>query len=363
MQSLHSLTKNRTSTLLFMMMLPSVYLFFGPYDQKWAIYVLLFAALVICYWKSISQSAHRKTWILLQLVVVALIGSLYSPWSLALAFYPALTIGLFLPERFIRRFVGLMVMSILLSLVTYHVRQGEEWHFYWLPVVAIIMGLPFIVRMYRRTSIMNEELKMANEEIKRLIKNEERERISRDLHDSIGHTLSLITLKSELMERLIRLNPDEAIEEAKVIQSTSRSVLLQIRELINDMQAVDLEDELQHAVETFEWANITFHQRKRWNIKMITPITRNILGMCLRECITNVLKHSRATNCTVTLDENESSYTISVEDDGEGFSTHGHHNFGSGLHGMNERLLLIGGTLHLQSGSEGTNVSITVPKM
>lgn len=348
-----------------MLILPAIYQLIGPYDQSWAVHLTSFIVLSVCYWQSITQPRFRKAFIILQLLTVSLIGALYSPWNLAFAFYPGLIIGLFLPEHYTRRYTGLMGLCLLVSLTAFFTLHENSWHFYWLPIVITIVTLPFVVRMYRKSLVINQELKVANEEITRLIKNEERQRISRDLHDSVGHTLSLITLKSELMERLIRDNPEEAIEEAKAIQDISRSVLLQIRKLISDMQAVDIEEELKHAEEVFDWAKISFHYEVRFEIDEVSPITRNILGMCLRECITNVLKHSGAKNCTVALRANAGKYVLSVEDNGRGFTLNNNElqDFGNGLHGMKERLLLIGGKIHIDSNSEGTKVAITVPKI
>ncbi|WP_174615801.1 sensor histidine kinase [Virgibacillus ihumii] len=365
MRSILIQKKRRDSALLAMLVLPAVYLFYGPYNEAWAVNLSLFTILAISYWRSITRSTYREIFIVLQILTVGVIGALYSPWSLALAFYPGLIIGVFVPERSIRRYAGLMAVVIFVSILTFFIFRENEWHFYWLPMVIAITAMPFIARIYRRSIMMNHELRNANEEITRLIKNEERQRISRDLHDSVGHTLSLITLKSELMERLIRNNPEEAIEEAKALQSISRSVLLHIRKLISDMQAIDIDEELKHADEVFAWANIILRHDNRCEIEEISSITRNILGMCLRECTTNVLKHSRAKNCTVSLHTNAGKYMLYVNDDGKGFSINDGDtkDFGNGLHGMKERLSLIGGKLQVNTSSKGTNVTIIVPKM
>ncbi|MGP4059447.1 sensor histidine kinase [Halobacillus sp. H74] len=356
--------KRSTTMLMAALILPGIYSLFGPYNWAWAGSLGLFILLAACYWLSIKYHSSRKLFISIQVGIAAVIGALYSPWNLVLGFYPAMVAGIFLSQKSIRVFTGLASVSFAASVFFYYEMQQQEWQFYWVPLVITVLFLPFVVKIYHRSMIMNQELKVANEEITYLIKNEERQRISRDLHDSVGHTLSLITLKSELMERLIREHPEEAIEEANAIQEISRSVLLQVRQLISDMQSVDIEEELEHAVDVFSWADIAFHRKIDCAFEKIPPITRNILGMCLRECITNVLKHSGAKTCTVTLHGNGREYILIIEDDGKGMSLHNEHqkNFGSGIVGMKERLLLIGGTLHIDS-AEGTDVTITVPKM
>lgn len=211
---------------------------------------------------------------------------------------------------------------------------------------------------------MKIKLQGANDEISRLIKNEERQRIARDLHDTLGHTLSLITLKSELVERLIAENPDQASKEARAVQNISRSVLLKVRELISDMQSVDLGEECERAAQICESAGISFKLERNDELSGAPPIIRNILSMCLRECVTNVVKHSGASTCTIHLEEEPGKYILQVRDDGVGMAKENHDQFGSGLLGMKERLLLIEGKLEMAAGqTRGTKITVIVPKV
>ncbi|MFB4166830.1 sensor histidine kinase [Virgibacillus sp. JSM 102003] len=207
-------------------------------------------------------------------------------------------------------------------------------------------------------------MQKANKEITRLVKNAERQRIARDLHDTLGQTLSMITVKSELVERLITKDKEQAIAEVQDVQTISRSILLQVRELVSDMQSITIEDELNHAKSILQSAGIQFIYEKN-TAASIEPTIEHILGMCLRECITNVVNHSNADTCTISLEELQEKLVLVVKDDGKGLDKEytRFDEFGNGVLGMRERLLLIEGEINYESNqSQGTKVTITVPK-
>ena len=182
--------------------------------------------------------------------------------------------------------------------------------------MLVMLALPFGIRAGHKSRELRQKLYVANEEIARLSKNEERERISRDLHDTLGHTLSLITLKSELAEKLITRNPERAIQEVKDIQATSRAALKQVRELVSGMNAVTIRDEMVHAKQILTAAGIGLETNNELDGRLLSPLIDNILGMCLRESVTNVVKHSHARTCKLELLEQPGSLQLIVTDDG-----------------------------------------------
>ncbi|MFK4998618.1 sensor histidine kinase [Bacillus sp. N9] len=206
---------------------------------------------------------------------------------------------------------------------------------------------------------LEKELKEANEQIKNLIKREERVRIARDLHDTLGHTLSLITLQSQLVQRLAEKDPAKVRVEAKEIEMTSRSALRQVRELVSDMRTMTVADELADMQQIFTAARISVHIEGESNVSDMPLLQQNIIGMCLREAATNIVKHSKAEFCYINFSKTKGSYTILVRDNGVGF-TGQEMNKGNGLKGMEERLSLIDARLNVSSRN-GTTVTITVP--
>lgn len=158
---------------------------------------------------------------------------------------------------------------------------------------------------------------------------------------------------------------DEALIEVGDVQRISRTALLQIRELVNDMTSIDIREELRRARHILESAGIETEAQVQIDVDRILPIERNILGMCLRECTTNVVKHSRAGKCSIQLLEENREYRLIVRDNGIGIKNIRSHvrSYGAGLLGMKERLSLIGGTVELDSDDPEyrTKVTIVIP--
>lgn len=334
------------------------------FPQQTGYNYLLFFIIATAHFISIMNAKHRTFFIIVQIVAVALWGAFISPWELSFGFYPALVIGKYPSYRKITGMTVLMAVLFAGSAGFYFLRESNSLYLGWYSILFILFLLPYMVRMIRKSHEIKLRLQHANDEISRLIKNEERQRIARDLHDTLGHTLSLITLKGELVERLIPRNPDQASKEAREVQNISRSVLLQVRELISDMQSIDLDEECQRAAQICESAGISFKLERNDELGGAPPIIRNILSLCLRECVTNVVKHSGARTCAIRLEEEPGRYILQVRDDGVGIVKENHDRFGSGLLGMKERLLLIEGKLEMTiGGTKGTKITIIVPKV
>jgi two-component system sensor histidine kinase DesK len=209
---------------------------------------------------------------------------------------------------------------------------------------------------------LQRDLKQANERIEELIKREERMRISRDLHDTLGHTLSLITLKSQLVTRLIDRDPEKALMEAREIEQTSRAALRQVRELVTGMRTLTVMEELRASERMLESAGIQYKAEGDFRVEGISGLTQNILSMCLKEAVTNIVKHSRADACTIAIEQTSSEIRLAISDNGIGWnsSSEGEPKDGNGLTGMKERLSLIDGSVELSS-SNGMVVQIRIP--
>lgn len=347
------------------LIIPFIYLFCIPFRPAW-FELILFLIFAAGYRQGYVHKKWREMYIIVQIIAVALMGAMDTPWLLTLGLYPAISMSMLASYRRISWMAGIMIAFFCSSSIfIFHEQLSVLWHYEWLPIVLGLIALPYILKVSQRSYEVKIKLQDANIEISRLIKNEERQRISRDLHDTLGHTLSLITLKSELVERLISVHPDQALQEARDVQQISRSTLLQVRELVSDMQSIDIEEEFRRAEEIFHSAGIAFERHNNNSVKT-APIIRNIIGMCLRECVTNVIKHSGANKCSVNLYEEPGEYKLYVQDNGIGMTKDNNRleQFGNGLLGMKERLLLIEGKLELVSDQAwGTKVTITVPKI
>jgi two-component system, NarL family, sensor histidine kinase DesK len=202
---------------------------------------------------------------------------------------------------------------------------------------------------------MNRKLRKANEEIEHLAKVAERERIARDLHDVLGHTLSVITLKSELAGKLIDRDPERAGKEIREVEQISRQALTDVRDAIRGYRSQGLVAELAQAKTTLETAGLTVQCDAATTVKL-PAVQESVLSLAVREAVTNVVRHARAHTCRMRLEQQNGTCRLEIHDDGCG-SSNGE---GNGLRGMRERVEMLGGTLQ-RSTEAGTTLTITLP--
>jgi two-component system sensor histidine kinase DesK len=220
-----------------------------------------------------------------------------------------------------------------------------------LPVLLI--GLAMIG--FRLQISLMRELAQARETVAKLAVGEERLRLARDMHDLTGQSLSMITLKSELAaKRLAKLSPsperDAVLTELGDIGRVSRQTLHDIREAVSGYRRPTLAIEVITARNALEAAGIELDDDAELTLRSGTfdPDAEAVLAWCLREAVTNVIRHSRARHCRIRLTRHDKQLSLEVTDDGRGFAALDPDNpTGSGLHGISERLSAIGGRLSL----------------
>ncbi|MCC2498665.1 MULTISPECIES: sensor histidine kinase [Bacillus cereus group] len=298
-------------------------------------------------------------WACIQMVLIFLFALFYNPFMIFFGFFTASAMG-FAPNKKVFRVLLCLLVVMLGTFVFINMNQLTPTSLVNIVPMFILMLLtPFGMRNFNQKKMLRNQLNEANEQIKDLVKREERQRIARDLHDTLGHTLSLITLKSQLVEKLIVKNPERASTEAKEITQTSRTALKQLRELISDMRMITVEEELEQIKAILQAANIELEIKQETSASSLSPIEQNILGMCLREAVTNVVKHSKATRCIVSVRELQGELILTVEDNGIGLADQNHD--GNGIRGMKERIALIDGFVELGTINPGTLLTVKVP--
>jgi two-component system sensor histidine kinase DesK len=225
---------------------------------------------------------------------------------------------------------------------------------YWAPTIVLTVVFGGFCINWTETDRTNAKLRLNQEEIERLAKIAERERIGRDLHDLLGHTLSLNVLKARLASKLINRDKKKAMQEVADIEQISRDALQDVREAVQGYRNVGLAGEVENSRLALVAADIAGD----FSMAKITlePAQDNILAMTLREAITNVIRHSGAKQCRVKLSQTDSVIKLEIDDDGRG----GRFVEGSGLSGMRERLVAGGGALHIDS-SNGMKVAASLP--
>lgn len=201
----------------------------------------------------------------------------------------------------------------------------------------------------------NARLRLAQDEVEHLAKVAERERIARDLHDLLGHTLSLVILKSELATKLADRDPERAREEIRDVERIAREALAEVRSAVIGYRAGGFTPEIQHARNALATAGMTFECDAPASTQL-PPAHEAVLCLALREAVTNIVRHSGARRCKMSLSVSDGMCTMRITDDGRG----GDVPFGSGLSGMRERVEVLGGTL-TRDGRHGTALTVTLP--
>ncbi|MFI6773494.1 sensor histidine kinase [Nocardia sp. NPDC050412] len=225
-------------------------------------------------------------------------------------------------------------------------------------VLPRLSGVPFYVSfvpaliwMARQLGVRGERLaELARRQQAELAIVEERNRVARDVHDILGHSLTVITVKTELAQRLIDVDLTRAKTEMADVERLAREALAGVRDTVGGLREVSLRGELANARTALAAADIDAA------LPDAVPDTRHseLFGWVLREAVTNVIRHSAARHCTVTVTDT----SIEVVDDGRGLGTV---ESGSGLSGLRERVRAAGGTLTLSSEG-GVRVRATVPE-
>jgi two-component system sensor histidine kinase DesK len=213
----------------------------------------------------------------------------------------------------------------------------------------------------------SQQLRLAREAMERTAAiNEERLRIARDLHDLLGHNLSLIALKSELARRLVDSAPDRAANEMRDVEKVARQALKEVREAVASYRQPTLASELRGAREMLTAAGIAYRaEYDAGALGGLSTAVESVLAWTVREGVTNVIRHSGARQCTILIARDEQSVRVEVADDGKAASTQTSDTGGTGgngLRGLSERVTALGG--HFTAGPAdggGFHLEVTLP--
>lgn len=342
----------------------------GAEKPSWA---GLFGAVPVLYvfWDPYHTGAAWSEWLLTALAVaaflaLAVLGSLY--WSrarvmqgvcagmaaLAIAFTSYRPSGIVF-YIFVAAFGPLAVNGDLLRSAMISIATAAiivlHWKLLWPP-----SGMPYIVAGEALlfgaaiTTVARQQ-----SALRRTLKAAERERIARDLHDILGHTLSVIILKSELAARVIDGDPKAAKVQLEDVERISRDALREVREAITGYRQGDLHSELERARSTLETAGLLVEQH--CETLDIPSAHERVLALVLREAVTNIVRHAHATRCTIAIRRDANTYSLEVRDDGAGGVVEPG---GMGMRGIRERIAALDGTVAWRT-DQGTHLRIEVP--
>ncbi|MRV74515.1 sensor histidine kinase [Duganella sp. FT92W] len=226
-----------------------------------------------------------------------------------------------------------------------------------MPTLAAGTPVGIATIMDARVQRSREQLLKKQEEVEHLARIAERERISRDMHDLLGHTLSLITLKAELAARLLERDPAACRNEIRDIETSARQALAEVRSAVSGYRETGLAHELARAKAALSAAGVALDTDVALAAGAAIPaVAENVLALALREAVTNILRHADAQACVVRLAMEDGMLVLRIRDDGKADAVMP----GNGLRGMRERVEHLGGWLSL-SATQGMALELHLP--
>lgn len=328
-------------------------LFGGGYTLRWiAITALSYPVFIALYAKTLV--APRRTSYRYALGMIALCLALMPVYPAGISYF---VFGVVMLRTFHNRFLlGYLVQILLLDVVFLAVALLSGYPLQamvWVPAMTFIIGI--IVNVERANQEKDVALKLSHDEIRRLAATAERERIGRDLHDLLGHTLSLITLKLELSRKLFDRDPEASRREVEEAERVARHALAEVRSAVTGIRATDLAAELASARLMLESSAV--HLEYETPPGLPADIERG-LALVVREAATNIARHARATQAQIAFACEGGTVQLRIADNGAG----GVVVDGNGLCGMRERVAALGGTLSIDSPKgQGTRLLVRVP--
>ena len=344
-------------------------LFFAPviyfHHSNWQLVATAAITLgfLLLYFHSYWVPADSKLWHIFGVVLLGVVAAFITPTACTLFIYASAMCHTLNNTRLAYTVLAIILATIaLISWVfTYEV-------YFYLPALVFSL-LTGITSIYQQAlDDKKRELILSRQETQRLAKIAERERIARDLHDLIGHTFSVITLKADLAGRLLDKDLEKARNEIKQLETISRDALSQVREVVSGYRSSDLLSELANARHIFASMGVDFDYQLR-DLKE-AHLNRNMqlnkeLAIVFRELVTNIIKHANASTVRVLVTKHQQGILLTVEDNGKGMPDMSDKPdlMGNGQRGIHERISKLQGWVKLNArpGQGGTFSQICVP--
>ena len=245
-------------------------------------------------------------------------------------------------------------LMIHISLASFNIADKVIMFFFYFLCLASY----FLQKRNYEKELLKEERNKRNEHINILLAENERNRISQDLHDSIGHTFVMLKLKAELAEKYLEKNNIEAAkQELGEISKISKESMNNTREIINKLKQRSIEEELHIIEDIMTMSNIQINVKNNIFSKP-TTVQEWTLTMILKELANNVIKHSNATECDIIINEDKEQYSLLFSDNGCGFEKIN----GEELKSIKERLKAVNGEVNIISSKKPTTIKITIIK-
>ncbi|MDH7453959.1 sensor histidine kinase [Luteimonas composti] len=344
----------------------SVWVFITPafaggvfgYSARYALITALsYPVFLALYTGSVFSAPRRAYACALGMVVLCMVLLRWYPSGLSYFVFGCVMLQ---PRRG-RALLGYLGVLVVLNalLLGYALSIGYPWQaLVWMPTVTAIVGV--LVTVDRLNQERDAALRLSHDEVRRLASLAERERIGRDLHDLLGHTLSMVALKSDLAGRLVERDPAAARHEIDEVSRVAREALSQVRRAVSGIRAAGIAAELASARLLLETDGIAFEYRFEdgFSSGVLPAGVESALAMTVREAATNIQRHAQARRAEASFGMEDGEAVLRIADDGRGGAIVP----GNGLCGMRERIEGLRGRLRIAAGAGGgTTLEARVP--
>src|SRR5699024_8131174 len=342
-------------------LIPFYFLFKSSPTIDFFIGIIMVILFFIAYRLSfISETWFVYVWVSLGMLISMLMTLFYG------YVYFALFLSFFIGQvkskaGFISLYVVHLVTTVLTINIVFFIKTNmfvSQLLFIIISIIGISL-LPFNIYKRNKQERLEGLLESATTQ---LAITDERQRNSRNLHDTLGQKLSLIGMKADLATKLLDIKLDQVKTEIKHIEHKAKTALNEVRELVSNMRLIKLSEEVLRIEQILIAADIKVKINGNPELKTTSILAENVLSMCLKEATTNIVRHSKANLCEINISETDEETSIMIKDNGIGFdqqtisySTHG-------FRGMIERLEFINGNLSILSNN-GTQIKISIPKI
>lgn len=314
--------------------------------------LLLYISFILLYSKAVYCRGNEITpWLLVMVLIIAS-GTYLTPGTQTLFGYIAFLAGFNLTQGKSLTYLLFITAAILIS---GYLLADSNLYFY-VPALIMSVGLYSFGLMTRRDAIHEIKAKHSEQHIEQLATIAERERIARDMHDLIGHSLTSIALKAELAEKHLNINNvSQAKQEIHQVSTLSREILSQVRQAVSGYKTRDFNGQIEQLKSKLSQHNFTVQVTNQ--LAHCSAIIESSLILMLTEAVTNILKHSNGTTVTIELEQVDNHIGLLISDNGIVNEL----SFGNGLNGIRERCQKLSGTVKV-SHQHGMSIKISLPE-
>ncbi|GAA2854140.1 signal transduction histidine kinase [Pediococcus damnosus] len=208
--------------------------------------------------------------------------------------------------------------------------------------------------------VRQNQLHQTNRRLQTIVQRDERERIARDLHDTLGQSFSMITIKTELAKKLLQKAPEKVVPELDDIEKTSRQNLQMVRKIVNDLHQKSISETLLEQSKNLAAAEVLLTTNNEEMALKWPTVIQGRFTAAMTEALTNVIRHAKAQSVQISFTSDARHYQVLIQDDGRG---HKFERSGSnGIRGMRARMLEGNGKFEIVRNRKGTLVTLSLPK-